>query len=662
MPPPATSNAPTRWSRRYLAGNTALIAAHQNLNGLDVSLSPDARMVAANERYLLFPIAGPGGKLGVHPTAKTGRLPTVIPTLACSSKLVDFAFDPFNPSRVASLHEDSALRIWILPENGDALPENGIDQPQLTIEGKHAGKLSALAFHPTANDLIAACSSESGGSVILWNVAKPDDSKVLPIEGEGATSLAWSPDGSKLLLSCKDKAVRLFSFTQLATAASTPDDATTENMAKAFLASSLPRMTHPSRPHVTLTFAQSSDGKIAGEGKKQLALSCSESMLMTHQLRTLHDGILVGIGTVLNDNPQLNARLLSHPPAVADLPRPIVLDSSLRTPVDCKLIKNFAAGTGRKPLILCSKDADASSKSQLESAGSEVVQVASDSEGHLSWSSVLETLASLGVQRLMVEGGAAVIDSLMKERQFIDALLVTIAPRIVGPDGYGFSAKVPSQLNGSGGDRGDELDDLHEICGRRKFGSDDVIIWQQKAQANPGGPRTTSQSNEANHTQTELKFHDLRNAKLAWLDDEHCVAVGHGIGSTRQLRLLHATAGAIEEKAKLSLDVSPAALNPRWDPDTDILWLWSKGERSVLAYEIQVRAKEPFTSLAPFQHQQPQLGIAFLEKAAVDPKKVEVAVGYRLEKTEIRRVSWTIPRLRVSTIGSNPGSIVCLLE
>ncbi len=63
-----------------------------------------------------------------------------------------------------------------------------------------------------------------------------------------------------------------------------------------------------------------------------MALSGTESMLMTHKLRTLHDGIMVGIGTVLNDNPQLNARLLSQPPAVSGLPRPIVLDSKLRTP------------------------------------------------------------------------------------------------------------------------------------------------------------------------------------------------------------------------------------------------------------------------------------------------------------------------------------------
>ena len=101
----------------------------------------------------------------------------------------------------------------------------------------------------------------------------------------------------------------------------------------------------------------------------------------------MHDGILVGIGTLLNDNPQLNgqstsqsfaaeiihrfsvalpfilsfssfypfsllARLLPLPTPVSALPRPIILDTDLRTPTDCKLIKNFKKGTGKKPLII----------------------------------------------------------------------------------------------------------------------------------------------------------------------------------------------------------------------------------------------------------------------------------------------------------------------
>ena len=64
---------------------------------------------------------------------------------------------------------------------------------------------------------------------------------------------------------------------------------------------------HSDKLDLTVTFAQSLDGKLAGKGGTQIALSCPESMQMTHRLRTMHDAILVGINTVLNDNPQLNS-------------------------------------------------------------------------------------------------------------------------------------------------------------------------------------------------------------------------------------------------------------------------------------------------------------------------------------------------------------------
>lgn len=63
------------------------------------------------------------------------------------------------------------------------------------------------------------------------------------------------------------------------------------------------------RPHVTLTFAQSLDAKIAGRNGQQLILSGKQSMIMTHWMRSMHDGIMIGVGTALNDDPQLNSML-----------------------------------------------------------------------------------------------------------------------------------------------------------------------------------------------------------------------------------------------------------------------------------------------------------------------------------------------------------------
>lgn len=249
-----------------------------------------------------------------------------------------------------------------------------------------------------------------------------------------------------------------------------------EDQAGSFLAETVSFARTPSspRPHVTLTFAQSEDGKIAGPEKTQLALSGKESMIMTHKLRTLHDGILVGIGTVLNDNPQLNARLLSKPPSVPELPRPIVLDSTLRMPVDCKLIRNHTAGVGRRPLVLSSTLASSQRRKVLEEAGVEVVQVEpSSSDGKLEWSRLLERIYDAGVRRLMVEGGAAVIDSLMQQPQHIDLLLVTIAPVTVGPKGFGFVSQLPDRATAEGFTSWSEASQC-------EFGKDEVVVWHRR--------------------------------------------------------------------------------------------------------------------------------------------------------------------------------------
>ncbi|EIW86954.1 bacterial bifunctional deaminase-reductase, partial [Coniophora puteana RWD-64-598 SS2] len=208
------------------------------------------------------------------------------------------------------------------------------------------------------------------------------------------------------------------------------------------------------RPRVTLTFAQSLDGKIAGAGGAQLALSGSESMLMTHWMRTMHQGILVGIGTALNDNPQLNIRhvpadVQPRPPA----PTPIIVDTTLRLPNTCKLLQNYRVGTGLQPWIVHAQrphhDADAFEKRRaaLQSAGAELVPISTDSSGLLSMQDVLQALHIKGIKTLMVEGGARIIRSFLNQHAderaagregLIDNLIITLAPTLVGDEGVGY--------------------------------------------------------------------------------------------------------------------------------------------------------------------------------------------------------------------------------
>ncbi|CAD6926232.1 unnamed protein product [Tilletia caries] len=231
------------------------------------------------------------------------------------------------------------------------------------------------------------------------------------------------------------------------------------------------------KPCVTLTFAQSLDAKIAGVGGKQLILSGEESMLMTHSLRTLHDGILVGAGTAVNDNPQLNARLLPDIPPVERLPRPIVLDTHLRTPPNCKLLLNYQKGTGRQPLLVCARTASGIRAAELEQAGAELVVANCEFDDLLSWRSVLAALARKGITRLMVEGGATVISGLLAS-QFVDTLIVTVAPKLIGPQGISHNATLPLAGPSATGERGASED--FDLVTSRQFGRDVVFAWRRK--------------------------------------------------------------------------------------------------------------------------------------------------------------------------------------
>jgi len=210
-------------------------------------------------------------------------------------------------------------------------------------------------------------------------------------------------------------------------------------------------------PAVTLTFAQSLDGKIAGNKGKQLILSGTDSMLMTHWMRAMHDAIVVGIGTALNDDPQLNVRLI---PEASKLqirsPRPVVLDTSLRLRTDCKLLKNYRDGKGQQPWVFCGSEPESACpernarKSALEAAGAVVYEIPRVS-GFLSIPGLLRKLHECDIRSVMVEGGASVIDTFMNqafqprgsgESPVVDTLIVTVAPTIVGDDGLGYTVGV----------------------------------------------------------------------------------------------------------------------------------------------------------------------------------------------------------------------------
>ncbi|MCB9135407.1 MAG: RibD family protein [Anaerolineales bacterium] len=186
-------------------------------------------------------------------------------------------------------------------------------------------------------------------------------------------------------------------------------------------------MARANRPHITLTYAQSLDGSLTARRGEPLALSGPEAMRMTHQLRAEHDAILVGIGTVLADDPQLNVRLVP-----GESPQPIILDSQLRFPLSARLM-----GNSKKPWIVTTpvySDMDAGRADRakmLESAGIKVLAVRPDSGGHVSLPDMITELNALGIRTLMVEGGAKVLTAFFRAH-LVDEVIITVAPVFVG--------------------------------------------------------------------------------------------------------------------------------------------------------------------------------------------------------------------------------------
>jgi riboflavin-specific deaminase-like protein len=180
---------------------------------------------------------------------------------------------------------------------------------------------------------------------------------------------------------------------------------------------------HPGRPFVTVSYAQSIDGSIATRHRRPLPISGPAAMRMTHGLRTLHDGILVGIETVLADDPRLTVRLIN-----GAHPQPVVLDTWLRTPLKARLLQRRDC----RSWLIGAEDSPAERVAAMTEAGAEVLPCCRDKQnGRLDLHRTLGLLHERGLRRLMVEGGARVITSFIQAR-LVDLFIITIAPKLVG--------------------------------------------------------------------------------------------------------------------------------------------------------------------------------------------------------------------------------------
>ncbi|KAK8850472.1 hypothetical protein IAR55_004390 [Kwoniella newhampshirensis] len=216
-----------------------------------------------------------------------------------------------------------------------------------------------------------------------------------------------------------------------------------------FLAQHLPLdKATASRPHITVTWAQSLDSKIAGVGGKRVILSGSESMLMTHWMRTMHDAIMIGINTLILDDPRLQINLLPASPNLRP-PQPLILDPHLRFPPSARLLTEYLTKPSQRsislhqPWIICSDQVSHFKIRALEGSGARIIPVKVDESGRIPPSSLPTVLGELGLRSVMIEGGSKVLSQFLscKDKRedgspLVDSVVVTVAPTFIG-DGVG---------------------------------------------------------------------------------------------------------------------------------------------------------------------------------------------------------------------------------
>jgi diaminohydroxyphosphoribosylaminopyrimidine deaminase/5-amino-6-(5-phosphoribosylamino)uracil reductase len=174
-------------------------------------------------------------------------------------------------------------------------------------------------------------------------------------------------------------------------------------------------------PYVTLKLAQTLDGRIATSSGHSHWISSPPSLRFAHRLRATHDAILVGAGTVLKDNPALTCRLVR-----GGDPLRIVVDSRLRLSPDATVFSD-----GKRTLVATTRHASVEKKQLLEKKGIEVLKIGEDPAGRVDLRELLTLLGKRGITSLLVEGGATVATSFLKQG-LVDRLIVALAPKIVG--------------------------------------------------------------------------------------------------------------------------------------------------------------------------------------------------------------------------------------
>jgi diaminohydroxyphosphoribosylaminopyrimidine deaminase/5-amino-6-(5-phosphoribosylamino)uracil reductase len=211
-------------------------------------------------------------------------------------------------------------------------------------------------------------------------------------------------------------------------------------------------------PFVILKCAMTLDGKTATESGDSKWITSDNSRRYVHRLRAMVDAVMVGVGTVLADDPQLTCRMGVR----GRDPLRVIVDSRLRTPLSAALFNmNSPAKT-----ILATIEPDSSRRGALEDAGAEIL-ACRESDGRVDLEDLLGKLGARGVQSVLLEGGRELAGSALRSG-IIDKFLLFYAPKLLGTEG-GLGL-----CGGAGPDRMADAFRLRDVTVRR-FGEDILV-------------------------------------------------------------------------------------------------------------------------------------------------------------------------------------------
>jgi 2,5-diamino-6-(ribosylamino)-4(3H)-pyrimidinone 5'-phosphate reductase len=265
-----------------------------------------------------------------------------------------------------------------------------------------------------------------------------------------------------------------------------PDDSIMypEN-ARTFLHSYLPNLelvNARQRPHITITWASSLDGRIAISPGHRTTLSGPETKAMTHFLRSQHDAILIGVRTAIADDPALNCRLTGAGgyggSGTHQQPRPIIIDPNARLHIrpEMNVLRVVAEGKAKAPWVVVAPHVKLHpvAVQTLKSHGGEFLMINdfNPAIGGFGWEGIFNVLFREGIKSIMIEGGGVILSELLKPKyaHLIDSVVTTIAPTYLGK--LGVQVSQDSCLDGNGGILPTRLKDLKW----QPMGENDVVM------------------------------------------------------------------------------------------------------------------------------------------------------------------------------------------